>query len=65
MPAKIMDSGLDGWTPDRLGDLTDRTYFITGGNAGLGFETAKVPPRRRCRCADRLPVVGQGRGGRR
>ena len=42
MPSTIMDSGLDGWTPDRLDDLTGRRYFITGGNAGLGFETAKV-----------------------
>ena len=41
MPGKIMDSGLDGWTPDRLDDLTGRRSFITGGNAGLGFETAK------------------------
>ena len=30
------------WTPDRLPDLTGKTYAITGGNGGLGLEAAKI-----------------------
>ncbi|MFC6091672.1 oxidoreductase [Saccharothrix lopnurensis] len=30
------------WTPDLIGDLTGRTAFITGGNSGIGLETARV-----------------------
>jgi len=36
----ITDSGFKDWKPDRLPDLTDKTYIITGGNSGLGFDTA-------------------------
>ena len=30
--------GSKGWTPERLGSLTGKTYVITGANAGAGFE---------------------------
>lgn len=34
--------GKQGWTPDRLGDLSGKTYLITGANSGAGFEAAKM-----------------------
>ncbi len=34
--------GKQGWTPERLGDLSGKTYVITGANAGAGFEAARV-----------------------
>ncbi|MCG8579228.1 MAG: SDR family oxidoreductase [Bacteroidales bacterium] len=34
--------GKQGWTPERLGNLDGKTYVITGGNAGAGFEATKV-----------------------
>ncbi len=37
----IVQSGFKTWSVDQLPDLTDKTYLITGGNQGLGFETAK------------------------
>ena len=39
--AKRFDSGFNDWTPDKLPDLTDKTYFITGANSGIGLEAAK------------------------
>jgi len=35
------NSGVRAWNVDRLPDLTGKTYLITGGNQGLGFEAAK------------------------
>ena len=37
----IVDSGFKTWNIGQLPDLTGKNYFITGGNSGLGFETAK------------------------
>ncbi len=34
--------GPDGWTPERLGSLTGKTYLITGANAGAGFQAARL-----------------------
>ncbi len=34
--------GPKGWTPERLGDLTGKTYVITGANAGAGFQAART-----------------------
>ncbi|MET7398392.1 oxidoreductase [Dactylosporangium sp. NPDC005572] len=30
------------WTPEQIPDLSGRTAFITGGNSGIGLETARV-----------------------
>ncbi len=34
--------GPKGWTPDRLGSLAGKTYFITGANAGTGFQASRL-----------------------
>jgi len=34
--------GVKGWTPDRLPALAGRTYVVTGGNSGLGFEASRL-----------------------
>ncbi len=34
--------GPNGWTPDRLSSLNGKTYLITGGNAGAGFEASRI-----------------------
>ncbi|WP_040493125.1 SDR family oxidoreductase [Ilumatobacter nonamiensis] len=34
--------GPHGWTPERLGPQNDKTYLITGGNAGAGFEATRI-----------------------
>ena len=37
-----MTFGPKGWTPERLGDLSGKTYIITGANAGAGFQAART-----------------------
>ncbi|RUS65045.1 SDR family oxidoreductase [Pseudorhodobacter sp. E13] len=34
--------GPKGWTPERLRALSGKTYVITGGNAGAGFQAARI-----------------------
>lgn len=34
--------GPKGWAPDRLGDQSGKTYIITGANAGVGFQAARI-----------------------
>lgn len=34
--------GPKGWTPERLGSLSGKTYLITGANSGTGFEASRT-----------------------
>ena len=34
--------GKKGWTPDRIGNATGKTFLITGANSGTGFEASKI-----------------------
>lgn len=34
--------GSQGWTPERLGSQNGKTFLITGGNAGVGFEASRI-----------------------
>lgn len=34
--------GKKGWTPDRIDNLNDNTFVITGTTSGTGFEAAKI-----------------------
>lgn len=34
--------GPQGWTPERIGTLTGKTYLITGANSGTGFEASQI-----------------------
>ena len=34
--------GPHGWTPERLGSFGGKTYVITGGNAGAGFQASRI-----------------------
>ncbi len=34
--------GPKGWMPERLGDLSGKTFLITGANAGAGFQAARM-----------------------
>lgn len=37
----VVNSGFNTWSVEQLPDLAGKTYLITGGNTGLGFQTAK------------------------
>ncbi|SDX84118.1 NAD(P)-dependent dehydrogenase, short-chain alcohol dehydrogenase family [Lutibacter oricola] len=34
--------GKKGWTPERMGNLSDKIFVITGTTSGTGFEAAKI-----------------------
>ena len=34
--------GKQGWTPERIGDLSGKTFLITGTTSGTGFEAARI-----------------------
>ena len=34
--------GKQGWTPERIGDLSGKAYVITGTTSGTGFEAARI-----------------------
>ena len=36
------DFGKQGWTPERIGNLSGKTYVITGTTSGTGFEAARI-----------------------
>lgn len=40
-PRKLADSGFRDWKPSQLPDLSNKTFVVTGGNSGIGFEAAK------------------------
>lgn len=46
------------WTPDDIGDLTGLTALVTGGNSGIGLETARVLARH----GVRLILAGRDHG---
>ena len=34
--------GKQGWTPERIGDLSGKTYVLTGTTSGTGFEATQI-----------------------
>lgn len=34
--------GKSGWSPDTLPDQTGKTFVITGGNSGIGYDAARI-----------------------
>lgn len=40
--SKLFNSGFSDWTPSQLPKLTDKTFLITGGNSGVGYEAANM-----------------------
>ena len=58
----LFSSGFDDWTPDSLDDLTDKTYFITGANSGVGFEAAKYLRSKNANVLVGARNEGRGRG---
>ncbi len=39
---KTNQFGKKGWTPERIGDLSGKTYLITGTTSGTGFEASRI-----------------------
>lgn len=39
---KTNQFGKKGWTPDKIENLKNKTYVITGTTSGTGFEAAKI-----------------------
>ena len=39
---KTNQFGKKGWTPDRIGNLSGKTYLITGTTSGTGFEATRI-----------------------
>ena len=39
---KKNEFGKQGWTPERIGNLSGKTYVITGTTSGTGFEAARI-----------------------
>ncbi|PZX55564.1 SDR family oxidoreductase [Algoriphagus chordae] len=38
----INQFGKQGWTPERIKDLSDKTFVITGTTSGTGFEASRI-----------------------
>ena len=60
--ATTFDSGFTDWNPEHLPDLTDRTFLITGANAGLGFEASKMLRHKNANLLMAARNEGRGRG---
>nr|WP_233752631.1 SDR family NAD(P)-dependent oxidoreductase [Flavilitoribacter nigricans] len=39
---KTTPFGKQGWTPDIIENINDKTYLITGANTGAGFQAARI-----------------------
>lgn len=37
-----VDFGSDGWSPERLGSLSGKTYIVTGATSGTGFQASRI-----------------------
>ncbi|RMF57387.1 MAG: SDR family oxidoreductase [Bacteroidetes bacterium] len=41
-PCTYKQFGPEGWTPERIGSLTGKTYVITGATSGTGLEASRL-----------------------